>query len=123
MLALAARVDLDRTFKVIVAAYEKAGGGKDADVQKAVDEFKQEYGVDIRRFLSALGDTWCLYNSPAEGEMVFLGWTAVVSVRDRAALVDSWEKLLRRRKRRKPRRMTAKDKGGEQRHWIGRLVG
>ena len=94
MLALAARVDLDRTFKVIVSAYEKAGGGKDADVQKAVDQFKQEYRVDLRRLLSAVGDTWCLYNSPAEGEMVFLGWTAVVAVRDRAALVDAWEKLL-----------------------------
>jgi hypothetical protein len=111
MLALAARVDLDRTFKVIVSAYEKAGGGKDADVQKAVDQFKQEYRVDLRRLLSAVGDTWCLYNSPAEGEMVFLGWTAVVAVRDRAALVDNWEKLLVPEKK-KTQTHAAKDKGG-----------
>jgi hypothetical protein len=65
----------------------------DSDVQKAVEKFKQDYGVDVRRFFSSVGDTWCVYNSPAEGEMAFFGWTAVVSVRDRAALLDSCEKL------------------------------
>ena len=94
LLALAARVDLDRTLKVVMAAYEKAGrGGRRRRCRRRVEEFKKEYGVDVHRFLSALGDTWCVYNSPAEGEMAFLGWTAVVPVRDRAALLDSWEKL------------------------------
>jgi hypothetical protein len=91
MLALAARLDLERMFKLFVLAYGKAG--VDADVQKALEKLAQEYGVDVRRLLSSVGDTWCLYNSPSEGQLIFFGWTAVVSVRDRAALIDSWEKL------------------------------
>ena len=91
MLALAARLDLERMFKLFVSAYGKAG--VDADVQKALEKLAQEYGVDVRRLLSSVGDTWCLYNSPSEGQLIFFGWTAVVSVRDRAALIDSWEKL------------------------------
>ena len=115
LLAAAARVDLDRTLKVLLAAYEKAAAAAgDADARKAVEEFKKTYGVDVHRFLSSLGDTWCVYNSPAEGEMAFLGWTAVVSVRDRAALVDSWEKLSAAlEKTKEPRRMMRRTRPGD----------
>ncbi len=92
LLAVAARVDLDRTFKILLSTYEKAGVGG-AEVQKGLDELKKECGIDIHRFLASVGDAWCVYNSPAEGEMAFLGWTAVVPVRDRATLVEGWEKL------------------------------
>ena len=97
LLAVAARVDLDRTLNVLVTACEKAAATKgpaaSSDAAKTLAELKKQYGPEVHRFLSALGDTWCVYNSPTEGEMAFFGWTAVVSVRDRAALLDSWEKL------------------------------
>ncbi len=109
MLAVAARVDLERTFHVLVSAYKIAGAVGDADVQKAVDKFKQENGIDVPRLLSSLGDTWCAYNSPAEGEIIFLGWTAVVSVRDRAALVDCWEKFCAVQEKMKAKKKDAKD--------------
>ena len=91
-LAVAARVDLDRTFKTLLASYEKAGVG-DTEIHTGLDEFKKTYNIDIHRLLASLGDAWCVYNSPTEGEMAFLGWTAVVPVRDRAALLEGWEKL------------------------------
>jgi hypothetical protein len=94
LFAAAARADLDRTLKVSLAAYKQAVAATgNADARKPVEEFEKTYGAELHRFLSALGDVWCVYNSPAEGEMAFVGWTAVVSVRDRAALLDSWEKL------------------------------
>ncbi len=68
-------------------------------VSSAREILKAQYGVDLHRLLSSLGDTWCVYNSPTEGEVPFLGWTAVVSVRDRAALVDCWEKICAARDR------------------------
>ena len=93
--------------KVLVSASEKAGAAKEADVQHVLEQFQKEYGIDVRRFLSAVGDTWCAYNSPAEGEMIFFGWTAVVSVRDRAALVDCWEQISAAQEK-KARRMMQK---------------
>ena len=108
LLAVAARVDLDRVLKALIAAYETAAG--DADARKAVEEMKKEYGVDVHRFLSSLGDTWCVYNSPTEGEIAFLGWTAVVPVRDRAALLESWEKLCAAEEKKEAKKDDAKDK-------------
>jgi hypothetical protein len=93
LLAVAARVDLDRTLKVLIAAYEKAGMTNDFNPRKALDDFKKENGVDLQRLLASVGDSWCVYNSPSEGEFAFLGWTMVVPVRDRTTLVDGWEKL------------------------------
>ncbi len=109
MLAVAARVDLDRALKVLAAVCEKAGVG--GDIQgKGMDALKQEYDIDVRRVLSSVGDTWRLYNSPAEGEAVFLGWTAVVSIRDRGGLVAAWEDLLAAREKKKAATEGEKDK-------------
>jgi hypothetical protein len=102
LLAFAARVDLDRSLNIALSACEMAANeSKDADLSKqfktcekeVFDTIKKEYGIDIHRFLSSAGDTCCVYNSPTEGEIAYLGWTAVVGVRDRPALVANWEKL------------------------------
>jgi hypothetical protein len=101
LVAVAARVDLDRIVNALIVAYAQAAVAGDADMRKAledakkeiVEKFKGDGGVDFHRFFASLGDTWCVYNSPTEGEIAFLGWTAVVPVRDRATLVDCWEKL------------------------------
>ena len=104
LLAFAARVDLDRSLNIALSACEMAAAAdefKDADLSKqfktdekeVFDTIEKEYGIDIHRFLSSVGDTCCVYNSPTEGEIAYLGWTAVVGVRDRPALVANWEKL------------------------------
>ncbi len=104
LLGLVARVDFDRMLKVLIATYAKAG---DAD-GKAIEEIEKAYGVDVRRFLSAVGDTWCVYNSPAEGELALFGWTVVVPVRDRAALLDTWAEFRAAQQKKQARKDDAK---------------
>ena len=99
LMALAARVDTNRALEALVAAYEQAGGAGDADARKAVEELKTDH---VRRFLGSLGDTWCVYNSPTEGEVAFCGWTVVVPVRDRAAFRENWQKLCAMAEEAKP---------------------
>ena len=96
---------------VLVTASRRRRPVRGADMQKAVDEFKKNTASTSAASSSAVGDTWCVYNSPAEGEMVFLGWTAVVSVRDRAALVDGWEKLLAAQEKRKAKKDDGEGQG------------
>ncbi len=110
LLAMAARVDLDRALEALIAVGKKAGAAGDADIGKSVEEFKGQYGVDLNRFLGSVGDAWCIYNSPAEGEMAFLGWTAVVPVRDRAALLEGWEKLYAAQKAKETKNKDAQGK-------------
>ena len=110
LLAMAVRVDLDRALEALIAVGKKAGAAGDADIGKSVEEFKGQYGVDLNRFLGSVGDAWCIYNSPAEGEMAFLGWTAVVPVRDRAALLEGWEKLYAAQKAKETKNKDAQGK-------------
>jgi hypothetical protein len=102
LLALSARVDLDRSLDILLAGYTKsAGTGNRPNVSMRMTQaaitylaiLKMQYGVDIDRLVKSVGDTWCIYNSPTEGEVAFLGWTAVVPVRNRATLVDCCEKI------------------------------
>jgi hypothetical protein len=109
LLAVAARIDLQRVFKLATAACETAGAAGNPDLQKAIEDFKKESGVDMNRFLSSIGDRWCVYNSPSEGEIAFLGWTAVVSVRDRTTLIDAWEKLCAAQEKTAGAKMDAKN--------------
>ena len=110
LLAIAVRMDLDRALRDVLAFYDKAGAispdlqKQVAEVKKQLDELKRERGIDLHRILSAVGDSWRIYNAPAEGEIPFLGWTAVVSIRDRPALVEAWEKLCARWKRKDSRK-------------------
>jgi hypothetical protein len=98
LMAFAARVDVKRTIDMLISAYEKSAAASDADARSGVPEMKKDY-VEVQRMLAAVGDTWCIYNSPTEGEVPFLGWTIVVPIRDRAALVDGWSKLIAAQKK------------------------
>ena len=119
LLALAARVDLDRVLKVLTAACEGAGAAGETTQKTA----ENESGPGVRRILSSLGDTWSVYNAPTEGEMALLGWTAVVPVRDHAALVDAWEKLFAAQEKEKAEKEDAKDKPPAHVCGYGFLVG
>ena len=97
----AAHVDLQRSLNVLLAAYEKAADVGSPDLRKrakeaekvALEQLKKEVGIDPQRFLSSVGDTWCIYNAPVEGEFPLCGWTAAVPVRDRALLLKYLDKL------------------------------
>jgi hypothetical protein len=110
LMAFAARVDVDRAITTLISAYEKAGAAGNSDSQKTVDDLKKNYGVDAHRLLAAIGDTWCVYNSPTEGEIPFLGWTAVVPIRDRAALAGSWKTIFAANKAKEAAKEAAREK-------------
>src|SRR5690606_9339535 len=55
----------------------------------------QMLGLDIRKDVTqALGDVWCVYNSPEEGGTFFTGLTATVSLRDAAKAAKAEKQLL-----------------------------
>ena len=93
-LALAWRLDLAATFKTVVSAVDKIQPGTQQQVEAALDQTVATSGIDARQeLIAALGDTWCLYNSPGEGGLVITGLTAVVSVKDHAKLASGLDKL------------------------------
>jgi len=96
LLAFAARIDLDRTTNAVIAAQKKSGQASAADCEKSIEEFKKQSGIDLHRVWRSLGDTWCIYNSPVEGEFPLCGWTAVVPVRDRALLLHYFDVCVAR---------------------------
>jgi hypothetical protein len=93
LFAVAAKVDLERSLNALFAAYDRAVPTS-GDDRKKLEAIKTKQSTALLHDLfSSLGDTCCVYNSPEEGEMPFLGWTAVVPLRNRAAFIDSLEKL------------------------------
>jgi len=93
LMALAAKVDLSRALKTWTTTAANPAAKKDENAGKSLDDLAKEYGINTSRCLAALGDSCCIYNSPAEGEFALCGWTIVVPVRDKAVLRDACEKL------------------------------
>jgi hypothetical protein len=93
-IALAARVDADKVFETILAV---AGGIEPRareEIARGMAKMEKELGFNLRDdLLKTLGDTWCVYNSPGEGGLVFTGLTAVVKVKDAKRLAATHEKL------------------------------
>ena len=93
--AFAARLDPDQVFQTILGIAGKIEPRARQEVLQGIEALKQQLGVDLRDdLLKALGDTWCLYNSPGEGGLVFTGLTAVVQVTDAKRLAQTHAKLL-----------------------------
>ena len=93
-LALAARLDPDALFQTILSVAAEIDPGAQREIL-GFPELQRETGIDLRAdVLKSLGDTWCVYNSPGEGGLVFTGLTAVVQVKDRARLATAHTKLL-----------------------------
>ena len=59
-----------------------------------VSEFEKQTKVKLYQEIpQSLGDTWRIYASPSEGNLVFTGLTAVVDIRDQKQLVAANAKL------------------------------
>jgi len=93
--ALAARLDADAIFETILSVAEKIEPRAREQVETGLGQMQQALGIDLRAdVLKALGDTWCIYNSPGEGGLVITGLTAVVKLRDAERFAATHEKLL-----------------------------
>lgn len=80
--AFAVRLNADRLlnqFTKLLANFDPRGAERiDADLK----QFDEEVGFGADDVIAALGDVWCVYQSPSEGGTLMTGWTAVVSLRD-----------------------------------------
>ena len=62
---------------------------------KEMHEAEEHLGVQFSEdIFQSLGDTWCIYNSPVDGGLLFTGLTLVVPVRDYDKLVTAHDKLV-----------------------------
>jgi len=94
-LALAARLDADAAFETILSVAEKIEPRARQQAEEGMAGMQQALGIELRAdVLKALGDTWCIYNSPGEGGLVITGLTAVVNLRDAERFAATHEKLL-----------------------------
>ncbi len=98
LMAFAARVNAE---KLVQSCQDVSGqesknpeNTNPSDEHPASDWLTEKLAAGLaHRLCASLGDTWCLYNSPTEGEVAFYGWTAVAGVRDRAALLQCLDVL------------------------------
>ena len=115
-LALALRLDLQKVLDLVLSATERTNPVARAEAAQAIARFERVLGIDLCRFLGALGDTWCIYNSPGEGGLVFTGLTAVVPIRDAGVLSIGYAKLLGAAKQLLPADRNASSESG-----VGRM--
>jgi hypothetical protein len=93
--AIAAKFDLDKALKGLVGFVGQFDPQAQQEFNRTLAEANQQLGFDVSQDLfQSLGNTWCVYNSPGEGGLVFTGLTAVVKVKDRERLLKVHEKLL-----------------------------
>jgi len=94
-LALAARVNAEAIFDTIADMVGRISPRDRQQMDEGIAQMEQEFGINLRNdILKAVGDTVCVYNSPHEGGLVFTGLTAVIPVKDHAALSAAHEKLI-----------------------------
>ena len=94
-LALAMRFDAQKAVDQFAAMVAESAPAERAEAEQLLDALTKSLQVDLRRDLpQALGDSCCVYSSPGEGGLVLLGLTAVVPIRDRAALSAIQLKIL-----------------------------
>jgi hypothetical protein len=88
--AVAFRLDPEKARTTIFDVIDKISPpARDGPAAKAT-EIQREL---LDQFLKPLGDTWCVFDSPAEGGL-FTGVTAVVSLKDHEAAVAAEKKFL-----------------------------
>jgi hypothetical protein len=88
--AAAWKLDAEKARTTILATVENI----DPKAAKEYERMPAEQRQLLDEVLKALGDTWCVFDSPGEGGM-FTGVTAVVSIKDADAAASVQKKLLR----------------------------
>lgn len=92
--ALAFRLDAREALENLIEIVARIEPKEAAGIQKGLDEFQQNLGVDLRNdVLASLGDVWHLSTSPSEGGLA-LGWVAAVSVRDHQRLTATLNRMI-----------------------------
>ncbi len=96
-MALAARLDLQKTVDAFAPPAKRSGmEGKETSAKEdeplLTENESLPFPPDVFR---ALGDRWCLYNSPKEGGMVVTGLTGVVPITDRQQFSKHYEDFKR----------------------------
>ncbi|NQU22886.1 MAG: hypothetical protein HQ567_16535, partial [Candidatus Nealsonbacteria bacterium] len=94
-IAMAARADASAIYESILSMVEKVEPGAHEEMLQGIGEAEEFLGFSLRNdVFKAIGDVWCIYNSPGEGGLVFTGLTAVVPVKNHEVLSAVHEKLL-----------------------------
>jgi hypothetical protein len=88
--AVALKLDPEKARSTIVAVIEKINPKWKEEVHGKLSDSQRELLHDVFR---ALGDTWCVFDSPNEGGMI-TGVTAVVSIKDADAAASVQKKLI-----------------------------
>lgn len=93
-LAFAARLDAAKLFDQFLSFLDQIEPRARAEIIEEMREGEDEIGFRVREdLLASLGDTWRVYHSPSEGGSLFIGWTAVASVRDAQVLTKVAKQL------------------------------
>lgn len=92
--AFVGRVDADAIYSRALALVKEIDDDATQQWSDFEDQFKEEIGLDLHDdLISALGDRWTVYNSPAEGGSLLTGLCASVTVRDRAKAEKGLERI------------------------------
>jgi hypothetical protein len=92
--AAAARLDMEKMYRGFRDLVGKVEPRAQESFDHEVKQFEAAVGLSLSDDLfKAVGDTWRVYNSPSDGGLVFTGLTAVATIRDRARLVNAFQKI------------------------------
>lgn len=93
--ALAARFNSGKALGRLLELIGQLDPSAQQQFKSELDDLDKQLGFRLTGdVIASLGDTWCIYNSPGEGGLVFTGLTAVVPLKDRERLITANEKLL-----------------------------
>lgn len=95
--AVAARIEPNQVLEVLfrIASTFQPEPGPKTPLDVALDHFAGMTGIHLKNDVTAaLGDTWCVYNSPDDGGLVFTGLTITATLRDHDKLMKANEKFI-----------------------------
>ncbi len=93
-LAMVARIDANKLFHDVMDIVGQIEPAARQDFERQMSMAEPQFGKLPDAVLTPLGDTWCVFNSPSEGGLLFSGVTAVVQVRDRQKLQATHDRLV-----------------------------
>jgi hypothetical protein len=89
--AVALRADAGKMFADFLDLLDKIEPNARAEIVGGLAELQISLTDDV---LASLGDTWCVFNSPGDGGLLFTGLTATVTLRDPTRLRTANRRLM-----------------------------
>jgi hypothetical protein len=95
-LAVAMRLNAETVYREFLAAIEKIEPRARQEFEREVEGgLERELGLTIADdILAPLGDAWCVWSSPSQGGLLVSGLTVAVTVKDRARLEKTLDKIV-----------------------------